>query len=104
MRVCKCVARGLTVCLVCFGVVLAPVGAKNPPSAVVGHVLTMASSTGSISSVQLGYSALNTVTGAVHRLPIDLPRLAAYEPDKEAGYRLPAIPSYTIHQRQRDTG
>jgi hypothetical protein len=79
---CTCRARGLTVCLVCCGLLLAPFGAKNPPSAAVGHVLTAASSTATVAGVQLRlYTVPNTVIGAAHRLPVEL-RAAMYEPDK----------------------
>jgi hypothetical protein len=71
---CRCEARGLTTCLVCCGLLFAPFGAKNPPSTAVGHVLTAPSSTGSISSVSLMYGIPSTVTGAVRRLPTDLPK------------------------------
>jgi len=82
---CKCgKTRGLTACLVCCGLLLAPFGAKNPPVAAVGHVLTAASSTGSIASVlAVVYGIPSTVTGAVHRLPTDLPRPALHEPDRK---------------------
>jgi len=78
---CKCRARGLTICLVCFGLLSAPVGATNPPAAAVGHVLNAGSSTASIS---IGtFSTPNTVTGAAHRLPFEV-RAAMYERDKPA--------------------
>jgi hypothetical protein len=78
---CSCKVRGFTAGLVCCCLVLAPFGAKNPPASAVGHVLlTTASSTASISMVT--FSIPNTATGAVHRLPIELPRPAAHEPDK----------------------
>jgi hypothetical protein len=63
-------------------VVLAPAGAKNPPAAAVGHVLTVASSTATVTDLQLRlYTVPDTVTGAVHRLPFEL-RAAMYERDK----------------------
>jgi len=82
---CKCEkTRGLTACLVCCGLLFAPLGAKNPPAAAVGHVLTtaVAGSTSLVGTAHLLYSLPNTVTGAVHRLPAELPRPAMHEPDK----------------------
>ena len=40
--------RSATACLVCLGLALSQAGAKTPPASVVGHVLTAASSTGSL--------------------------------------------------------
>jgi hypothetical protein len=81
---CKCGHRGLTACLVCCGLFFAPLGAKNPPTAAVGHVLTtVASSTASTSSAQPVYSVPNAVTGVLHRLPVKLHRPAVLQPDKD---------------------
>jgi hypothetical protein len=79
---CKCSARGFTVCLVCCGLLLAPFGAKNPPASAVGHVLTAASSTGTVGNVHLWLHTIpNTVTGATNRFPLEI-RVAMYEPGK----------------------
>jgi len=81
---CKCGARRLTTCLVCCGLLFAPLGAQNPPAAAVGHNLTAPSSTGSIASVSASvvYGIPSTVTGAAHRLPVELPKPAFHEPDR----------------------
>jgi dihydrodipicolinate synthase/N-acetylneuraminate lyase len=73
-------ARSVTTCLVCGCLALSPVGAKTPPASVVGHVLTAASSTGSLSVVM--YAIPNAVTGNVHSLPVELPKPASHEPDR----------------------
>jgi hypothetical protein len=79
---CKCRTRGFTACLVCCGLLFGPLGAKNPPATAVGHVLTAANSTATVSGVHLRlYATPNTVTGTTHRLPIEL-RAAMYELDK----------------------
>jgi hypothetical protein len=72
--------RSMTACLVCGCLALSPAGAKTPPASVVGHVLTAASSTGSIGGAM--YSIPNSVTGNLHRLPTELPKPAAQEPDR----------------------
>jgi hypothetical protein len=83
---CKCRARGFTACIVCCGLLFASVGAKNPPASAVGHVLTasVAGSTVSIGNGLLLSPLPDTVTGAVHRLPTELPRPAMHDP---SGYR-----------------
>jgi hypothetical protein len=75
---CSC-RRGLTICAVCFGLLSAPVGATNPPAAAVGHILNAGSSVASVSFQT--FSTPNTVTGSVHRLPLEV-RVAMYERDK----------------------
>jgi hypothetical protein len=77
---CRCRARGLTACLVCCGLLFAPLGAKNPPAAAIGHVLTAVSSTATMTGAHLR-TVPDAVTGAAHRLPIEQ-RAAMYEPDK----------------------
>jgi hypothetical protein len=72
-------ARSVTACLVCGCLALSPVGAKTPPASVVGHVLTAASTTGSL---YVAIAIPNAVTGNVHRLPVELPKPAPYEPDR----------------------
>jgi len=70
----------VTACLVCLGLALSPVGAKTPPASVVGHVLTAASSTGSLGIAM--YAIPNALTGNVHRLPAELSNPAAQEPER----------------------
>jgi hypothetical protein len=82
---CKCGARALTTGLVCCGLLFAPLGAKNPPAAAVGQLLSasVAGSTVSIGSALLvAHPVADTMTGALHRLPTELPRAAVHEPDK----------------------
>jgi hypothetical protein len=73
-------ARNMTVCLVCSCLALSAAGAKTPPASVVGHVLTAASSTGSL-YVPI-YAIPDAVTGNVHRLPTELPKPAPHDPDR----------------------
>jgi hypothetical protein len=75
-------SKSLTACLVCGCLSLSPAGAKTPPASVVGHVLTAASSVGFSGGVTMIYSIPNAVTGNVHRLPAELPKPAAQEPDR----------------------
>jgi hypothetical protein len=76
---------------------LAPLGAKNPPAAAVGHILTAASSTATGADLRL-YTLPNTVTGAVHRSPVEL---RATLMDKAAGDALSmAISGITMFYRQ----
>ena len=79
---CRCAARGITACFVCLGMILSPLGAKNPSAAVIGHILAAPSSGASIATASVGYSIPSTVTGAVHRWPTELPRPAVHEPDE----------------------
>jgi len=86
---CKCRrARGFTICAVCLGLLSAPVGAINPPAAVVGHILNAGSPVAT--ALALKVSTPNTVTGAVHRLPPEV-RAAIYEhdPPVESGLLTP---------------
>jgi hypothetical protein len=76
---CMCRTRGLTVCLVCAALVVGPFGA--PSASVVGTILLAPSSTLSTLSISNGYSSPNTVTSAVYRLPIELPKRPATIPD-----------------------
>ncbi len=80
---CTCRTRGFTACLVCCGLLFAPLGATNPPATAVGQLLPapVAGSTVSIGSALVAYPVADTVTGALHRLPTELPRAAVHEPD-----------------------
>jgi hypothetical protein len=64
-------ARTVTACLVCCGLALSPAGAKTPPASVVGHILTAASSTGTLNAPM--YATINSVTG---NLPSAADRIA----------------------------
>jgi hypothetical protein len=59
---------------------LSPTGAKTPPASVVGHILTAASSTATLNAPM--YVTINSVTGAMHRLPAELPKPSPQEPDR----------------------
>jgi hypothetical protein len=82
---CLCNRRSFTAGTVCLCLILTPIGAKNAPASSLGHVLTAATSTGSLTSASI-YSTPSMVTGAVYPLPVELPRPAAYEPDRRWRY------------------
>jgi hypothetical protein len=58
------------------------IGPFGPPSASIVGQITAKSSTASITTVVADYSSPNTVTGFVHRLPVDLPKPAKHQPDR----------------------
>ena len=78
--------RSVTACLVCLGLALSPVGAKTPPASVVGHILTAASSIGSLGIAMYAIPNAVTATCTGYRQSCRTRRLRSPNGDRHHGF------------------